>query len=111
MVLTTLLAACDAHTGARVVIRDSHRAVIEGASVRLVPRDGGITGQGFMSQDGTYIVGRTHGLGEGTFRLDVSKPGYKPFALEMRAGVRYNCEITLSDDAGESKGTCTPDPS
>lgn len=108
IVLTVPLAACDAHTGARVVIRDSHRAVIEGASVRLVPRDGGITGQGFMSQDGTYIVGRTHGLGEGSFRLDVSKPGYKPFALEISAGKPYSCEITLGDEASESKGTCAP---
>jgi len=105
--LTFLLAACDAHTGARVVIRDSDSAVIEGATVRLVPRDGGITGQGFMAKDGTYIVGRTHGLGEGSFRLEVSKPGYKPFAFEMPANEAYNCEITLSDEAGESTGTCT----
>ena len=109
VLLSLLLVACDAHTGARVVIRDSHRAVIEDASVRLVPRDDGIAGQGFMSRDGTYIVGRTHGLGEGSFRLDVSKPGYKPFAFEMPAGGRYNCEVTLSDEAGESKGTCAPD--
>ena len=106
IVLTAFLTACDAHTGARIVIRDSNRAVLEGASVRLVPRDGGNVGQGFMSRDGTYIVGRTHGRGEGAFHLEVSKPGYKSYAIEMIAGVRYECEITLSD--GASHGTCAP---
>ena len=61
-----------------------------------------------MSKDGTYIVGRTHGLGERAFRLEVSKPGYKPYTVEMTAGVRYNCEITLSPEAGDSTGTCAP---
>ena len=101
--------ACDTHTGARVVVRDSGGAIVKDAIVRLVPEDSGIVGEGVIRKDGSYTVGRTHGPRAGSFQLTVEKGGYRPYRAQLRAGVRYNCEITLASDT-ESWGQCNLRP-
>jgi hypothetical protein len=98
--------ACDAHTGARVVVRDSSGIAVKDASVRLVPEGDGIVGQGAFRKDESYTVGRTHGPWAGSSELIVEKGGYQTFRTRLNAGVRYNCEITFNEK--ESLGQCNP---
>jgi hypothetical protein len=50
--------ARDIHTGARVMVRDSRDMVVRDASVRLVPENGGIAGEGVSQVSESISAGR-----------------------------------------------------
>lgn len=100
--------ACDARTSAHGIVSERAGAPISGVSVKLSAAPSFVREE-LTQSDGSFQIGRTHGLGSGRMTLTVSKNRYRAFRVELAPRAVYSCRITLAleTEATASLGDCS----
>ena len=89
------LVACDARTSVRGFVVDESGKPVVGASITLTRVGTGETTTTLSAEDGSFLVGITHGPWAGQFEIVVSKPGFRTFRQAVEANTRINVRVVL----------------
>jgi hypothetical protein len=99
----TVSLACDGRTSVRGGVYDSQKKPIGNAEVQLTAVKSQRVATSQSEEDGSFVVGITHGFSAGRFLLTVSRPGYVTYRAEIAGNTRETMDVTLV-----SEGTTTP---